>query len=143
MTIDLQTQDTPVIAKTKELCETILQQSKFQSLQQNVDTFLADNEARRVYESLIEKQEFLVNKQQSGHTLTEDEIEDFEKDREALLANAVAGAYINAQEQIQQLQSSIVSYVSKTIELGRVPTEADLSTGCCGGGGGGGCGCSG
>jgi len=140
MTIDLQTKDTPVIAKTKELCETILEQTKFQSLQQSIDTFRADNEARGVYEALIEKQQFLVEKQQSGHTLTEDEIEDFEKDREALLANPVANAYIDAHEQIQQLQSSITNYVSKTLELGRVPTEADLSSsGCCGGG----CGCSG
>ena len=140
MTIELKVQDTPIIQKTKELCETILQQSQFQSLRRNMDAFMADNTARGVYESLIEKQQFLVDKQQRGERLTDDEIEDFEKERDALMANEVASAYVDAREQIERLQSSVMGYVTKTIELGRVATEADLKAGCCGGGGS--CGCS-
>ena len=142
MTIDLKTKDTPIIEKTKELCETIVEQPMFKQILNDIESFLGDTQARSVYESLIEKQQFLIEKQQRGHELTEAEIADYEKERDALLANAVASAFVEAREQIQKVQNSINQYVAKTFELGKVPTDAELSSGgCCGGGGGGGCGC--
>lgn len=135
-------QDTPVIAKTKELCETLLQQDSFKELKAKLDAFASDSEAQSLYQSVSEKQSRLMSKQQQGQGLTEDEIKDFEDDRERLLMHPVAGGFIEAQEQFSDFRDTVVNYVTRTFELGRVPTadEAAPKKGCCGGGcGGGGC----
>jgi hypothetical protein len=65
------------------------------------------------------------------------EIADFEKHRDELLKNPAARGFLDAQEELHQLQHSIQKQVSKTIELGRLPAEADFKEGSCGHG----CGC--
>ena len=49
---------------------------------------------------------------------------------------------MDAQRTLEGIQKQIGSYVSMTLELGRVPTDEEIeesnSGGCCGGGGGGG-----
>jgi cell fate (sporulation/competence/biofilm development) regulator YlbF (YheA/YmcA/DUF963 family) len=132
----------PVIEKTEELCEVIVSQPMFRELQSRLEAFQNDTETQLAYEALLEKQDFLQGKQERGLELTPSEIENFESEREALMANPVAKGYLDAQHELQKLQKSISKYVTKTFELGRVPTEEDLKAGGCGCGGGG-CGCSG
>jgi cell fate (sporulation/competence/biofilm development) regulator YlbF (YheA/YmcA/DUF963 family) len=79
----------------------------------------------------------LQQKQHQGHALEPAEISDFESKREALLKNPVATSFLDAQEELHKLQSSIQKQISKTIELGRLPVAADLEEGSCGSG----CGC--
>lgn len=142
MAVELKTQESPVIEKTIELCETIVAQPHFQRVTRDIEAFLADGPARSMYEGLVEKQHFLMNKQERGQALTEEEIADFEAERERVLNHPLASAFLEARDHIQRVQGSISQYVAKTFELGRVPEAADLSSGgCCGGGGGGGCGC--
>jgi hypothetical protein len=71
--------------------------------------------------------------------LSGEEIAAFEQDRDALLKNQVAKDFLDAQEELHQVQHSIQQYVGKTLELGRMPTEEDLNGGGCGQG----CGCHG
>jgi hypothetical protein len=71
--------------------------------------------------------------------LAPDEIAAFEKDRDALLKNPVAVGFLDAQEEMHDLQHSVKKMVSKTVELGRIPTADDLAESC----GNGGCGCHG
>jgi hypothetical protein len=54
-----------------------------------------------------------------------------------LLGNPVARGFLDAQEELHEIQSSIHKHISKTIELGRLPVAADLEEGSCGHG----CGC--
>jgi len=61
-----------------------------------------------------------------------------EQHREALLNNPVARGFMDAQEELHQVQESIQQYVTKTLELGRVPSEEEMDSGSCGHG----CGCS-
>ena len=137
----LETKDTPVIAKTKELCELVLQQESYQKMRGHVEAFVNDTAAQDLYQNLLEKQEYLRHKQEQGVSLTDEEIADFEKERDEMLANEVCGNYLDAQKQLFDLSDTMSLYISKTIELGRVPEEGELkSGGCCGGGcGGGGC----
>ena len=128
---------TQVESKTKELCEAILAQLQASGIRKRIDTFLADNTARGQYETVMNKGQKLQEKQHSGQTLDSAEISAFEKDRDSLLKNPVAVAFLDAQEEMHDLQNVITKSVSKTIELGRVPTEEDLSCGNCGSG----CGC--
>lgn len=136
--------ETPVMAKTRELCETIVAQPGFKSMIEKIDTFTQNEDARSQYDQVLQKQELLQRKQEEGQQLTQEEIKDFEEDRDELLRNPIAHGFIEAQGEMREVQQSVMNYVSKTFELGRVPVEEDLqSSGCCGGGGGGGCGCSG
>jgi hypothetical protein len=86
----------------------------------------------------MNKGQQLQEKQHSGQKLESSEIAGFEKERDVLLKNPVAMAFLDAQEQMHDLQSVIQKSVAKTIELGRIPTEEDLSAGGCGSG----CGCN-
>ncbi len=98
---------------------------------------MADETARNEYESLMEKGESLNHKQQQGASLSPEEIADFERHRENVLNNPVSRSFLDAQQEMQKVQESVNKYVSKTFELGRLPTEEDLSSGGCGEG----CGC--
>ena len=130
-------QDSPVVQKTKELCQAILNDPDVQVLRQQIDTFMANDQARGQYDALVVKGQMLQQKQQSGLPLKDNEIADFETSREALLGNELARGFLDAQEDMQKMQQSVVQYVSKTFELGRVPEESDMDSGSCGHG----CGC--
>jgi cell fate (sporulation/competence/biofilm development) regulator YlbF (YheA/YmcA/DUF963 family) len=128
---------TKIEEKTRELCQTIVDQPEMASIRGRIDTFLADAVARGQYEAVMSKGNALHEKQHNGQTLEGAEIADFEKHRDDLLKNPAARGFLDAQEELHQLQHSIQKQVSKTIELGRLPTEADFEEGSCGHG----CGC--
>src|SRR5215471_14688532 len=131
------TQDGAIIRKTIELCQTILEQPEMRSARQRVQRFVTDEKSRAQYEGLMAKGQALQEKQQRSLPLSGEEITAFEKDRDALLNNPVARGFLNAQEELHHVHKSINEYVSKTLELGRMPTESDFSDGDCGHG----CGC--
>jgi cell fate (sporulation/competence/biofilm development) regulator YlbF (YheA/YmcA/DUF963 family) len=120
--------DNAVLEKTRELCQTILTQPEFRDVRQNVEAFLNNDSA---------KTQYLHHKQHEGVPLSPEEVNDYEKLRTAFLANPIARNFLDAQEKMQEVQQTIGKYVSKTLELGRVPTEEDLDSGGCGSG----CGC--
>ena len=134
-----QTEENAIARKTKELCQTIVAQPEMISIRQRVDAFMSDATARGQYETVTSKGQALHEKQHRGQPLESAEISDFEKHRDALLQNPVARGFLDAREELHQIQHSIQQYVSKTLELGRVPTAEDLADHACGDG----CGCHG
>jgi cell fate (sporulation/competence/biofilm development) regulator YlbF (YheA/YmcA/DUF963 family) len=133
-----QIEENPVTQKTRELCQAIVDLPNLRAARQQIDAFLSNETARGQYEVVMSKGQALQEKQQNSVPLDGTEIADFEKHRDALLANPVARGVLDAQEEIHHLQHSIQKYVSKTLETGRVPTAEDLSDSC---GGHGSCGC--
>ena len=131
-----QTADSIIVQKTRELCQTIVEQPEFQSIRQRIDTFMADDVAKVQYQTVVEKGDMLQHKQQMGLPMSAEEISDFEKNRDALINNPVARDFLDAQQAMQKVQESVGQYVAKTFELGRPPSEDDFH-GC-----GSGCGCS-
>jgi len=129
--------ETPVMQKTRELCQTILDQPNMQSIRQRIDAFMGDDQTRSQYEVLMNKGQSLQQKQQMSMPLSGGEIADFEQHRDSLLKNPVARGFLDAQEELHQVQHSIQQLVSKTLELGRMPTEDEINGGGCGHG----CGC--
>jgi cell fate (sporulation/competence/biofilm development) regulator YlbF (YheA/YmcA/DUF963 family) len=137
----LNAQETPVITKAKELCATLLEQDSYKQMKAKLDAFVHDADAQKMYQDLSEKQSQLVRKQEQTGNLTEEEIQDFENQREKLLIHPVAGGFVEAQQGFEELRDTINRYVTKTFELGRVPTAEEVEPkqgGCCGGGCGGG-----
>ena len=131
------TAQAPIQLKLQELCETIVSQPEFANLRQRVDAFMADESAKTLYQSVVEQGDALHQKQHAGEQLDETVVASFEKDRETLFGNPVAKGFLDAQEEIQTITQSINKSVSKTFELGRVPTGEDLGGESCGSG----CGC--
>jgi len=134
------TTDGVILEKTKQLCQTILDQPNMRSARERIEAFVADDKARAQYEGLMAKGQALQMKQQRSMPLSGEEISEFEKDRDALLQNPVARGFLDAQDELHNVHKSINQYVSKTLELGRLPTEEDFES--AGGGCGDGCGCS-
>jgi cell fate (sporulation/competence/biofilm development) regulator YlbF (YheA/YmcA/DUF963 family) len=123
--------------KTQELCAAIVAQPEMAAIRRRIDAFLSDANSRGQYDTVNNKGQALHQKQHDGHPLNGEEIADFEKHRDALLQNPVARDFLEAQDQLHEMQHLIQKYVNKTFELGRVPTDADFAEGSCGSG----CGC--
>jgi cell fate (sporulation/competence/biofilm development) regulator YlbF (YheA/YmcA/DUF963 family) len=132
-----QTVENAIIEKTRALCQAIVDQPEMSSIRQRVDSFLSDASARGQYETVMSKGQALQEKQSQGQQLEGAEIADFEKHREALVSNPVARGFLDAREELHEIQHSIQKYVSKTLELGRLPIAEDLEDHSCGDG----CGC--
>lgn len=143
----LNARETPVISKTKELCASLLELESYKRMKNQLDAFVQDPEAQKMYQDLSQKQSELVRKQETTGDLTEEEIQAFEDQRERLLMHPIAGGFVEAQQGFEELRDTVVRYVTKTFELGRVPSEEEVTPkqgGCCGGGcGGGSCGSGG
>jgi len=131
-----ETESKTVVDKTRELCSTILAQPGMGSIRQNIDSFMADEKSRADYESLMAKGQALHEKQHRSLPLSGEEVGEFEKHRETVLNNPVARGFLDAQEALHHLQESIQTQISKTLELGRLPSAEDLEGSC-----GHGCGC--
>ena len=75
-------EETPIARKTRELCQTILDEPSMQTLRQRIDHFMADEKSRAQYDGLVTKGQALQEKQQNALALTSEEIDDFEKHRD-------------------------------------------------------------
>ena len=131
-------EETPITRKTRELCQTILDEPALRAVRQRIDNFMADEQTRAQYDGLITKGEALQQKQQMSLPLTGEEISDFEQHRDSLLNNPVAREFLDAQQELHRVRESIQKYINKTLELGRLPSEEEMSADCCGHEG---CGC--
>jgi len=125
-----------ILEKTRQLCQAIIDQPDFETIRRQVDAFLADESIKTQYQELSDCGAMLQHKQQTGLPLDMAEIADFEKRRDAFLANPVAQGFLAAQQAMQTVQESVSQYVTKTFELGRMPQQEDFDS--CGHG----CGCS-
>lgn len=123
-----------IVQKTRELCQSILDDPGFKETYRQIETFMGDSAAQDQYRSLSEKGQELHQKQHMGEEIDAKEVQEFDKEREAFFANAVAAGFVEAQERMQQIQDMIGKQVEKTFELGRLPEKSDFREGCCGGG---------
>jgi cell fate (sporulation/competence/biofilm development) regulator YlbF (YheA/YmcA/DUF963 family) len=127
--------------KARELCETIVSQPQWTSIRNRIDAFLSDDKTRGQFDAVNTKGQSLHEKQHSGQPLNGQEIAEFEKQRDDLLQNPVARGFLEAQNELHEIQHSVQKYISKTLQLGRVPSEADFKKDEEGGCGHADCGC--
>ena len=126
-----------ILDKTKELCQAILDEPNMGSIRQRLDAFMSDEKARTLYDGLVSKGQALQQKQDLSMPVSGEEVADFEQHRTALFSNPVAAGFLDAQEELNKVQQSVQQYVTKTLELGRLPTDDEMNGGSCGSG----CGC--
>jgi len=99
--------NTPVLEKTRELCQAILDQPAMQSVRQRIDAFMGNDHARAQYDGVVNRGQALQQKQQMALPLSGEEIADFEQHRDELMKNPVARGFLDAQEELHQVQHSI------------------------------------
>lgn len=128
--------DSGFIQRTLELCGAIASDSDFPVLRQKVDAFMADEQVKMQFQQVNNMGQLLRMKQSQGLDLTEEEVEQFEKVREELMANPLAKDYLDAQQQIERVHQIVGKFLEKTFELGRRPEYEEAHDGSCGG-----CGC--
>ncbi len=124
-------------AKTRELCQSILDDPSFHAIRLHIDAFFANEKAQNAYQQLVERGEHLQHKQSQGLRLADDEVNSYETLREQVFTDPVAKSFIDSQKELHELQETVQKHLSKTFELGRLPTEEELTAGGCGEG----CGC--
>ncbi|HXJ55771.1 MAG TPA: YlbF family regulator [Candidatus Dormibacteraeota bacterium] len=131
------TDETILTQQTRNLCQTLVEQPEFIQIRQRIEAFLSDDSAKNLYQTVMEKGDELQQKQQMGLPLDQNEILAFEQDREKLLNLPVARGFLDAQQEMHKIQESVMQFVGKTFELGRVPAPEDFPAEGCGPG----CGC--
>ena len=128
--------------KTRELCQLIVSQPAFLEMRRDVERFLEDEGAQTQYRHVTERGRLLQSRQHAGQPITEADFADFENQRTLLVQNPVALAFLEAQQSMNGIQDEVNTFISKTFELGRLPTDEELSCDNAGGCGSG-CGCKG
>src|SRR5580704_948689 len=97
-------EETSILRKTRELCQTILDEPAIQSIRERISSFMEDQAARTQYDGVMTKGQALQQKQQLAMELTSEEVADFEQHRDALLSNPVARNFLDAQEEMHKVQ---------------------------------------
>ncbi|NIP96667.1 MAG: YlbF family regulator, partial [Akkermansiaceae bacterium] len=92
--------DSHVMLKTRELCEAIAGHPEYRDLLEKVERFLDDEAAKLQFQSVQERGEELQQKQSVGVELSDGEVRDFEAARDALLGNAIAKEFLDAQQSL-------------------------------------------
>jgi cell fate (sporulation/competence/biofilm development) regulator YlbF (YheA/YmcA/DUF963 family) len=127
--------------KIRELCEALLEDDNVASARESIAGFMNNPAATAGYAKLAELSEQLQRKEMSGEAITEEEGQAFEDLRKATLSEPPVQAFMQARGMLQEIESFIMAYVSRTLELGRIPRENELMPQQSGGGCGEGCGC--
>ena len=126
--MELKMQDSPVIQKTLELCQVLLDQPAFHEMRKHIDAFSSDEKARTQYQRVYEMQEAL----EQGDRSDDDQITAFEQERNALFANEVVRNFTDTQQALHKLQQTVSAYIAATFRLGRLPGEDDFERESCG-----------
>lgn len=113
--------------KIRELCEAILQDESVIDARNRVERFLQNPEATRGYAMLANLGETLHQKQSAGEEITEEEAERFESLRSQVLGDKAVQEFAEARNTLQEIEGMVTAFVSRTMELGRVPTDADFA----------------
>lgn len=125
--------------KIRELCEALLQDDEVQAARERIELFLNNPDATRGYAQLANMGEALQQKRMGGGEISEEEGQAFEALRGQVVENPDVQAFMEARGMLEDIQGTIMAYVGRTLELGRVATERDVAPqgGSCGTG----CGC--
>lgn len=130
-------------AQIEALCATIAADPDIQSARSAAETFLADEQSVSLYREVMTLGRSLEQRHRSGAELEPAEISRFQSLQDQADKNEGIQNFMAAQDTLQSVASTLNTYISKTLEKGRVPAAEEIaSSGCCGGGGGGGCGCN-
>ena len=124
-------------SKIVELCEILVADSEVQNAREKAEAFLANEEAVSLYREMATMGRALHQKQHNGDEPTGEEISRFTDLQDSCDANPAILSFIEAQDVLRGIAEVVTSFVGKSLERGKVPTEAEVFPKGCGEG----CGC--
>lgn len=120
--------------KARELCQFILESPDYAAAQGKVDIFDEDTEAQKLYQAWRETEMELHQQHQQGNPPTDEQITDLEMKRDAAVENSVVADFADAENTLNQIFSTVVKVVQKSLQSGTIPTDEELNE-CCNSGG--------
>lgn len=120
--------------KARELCQFILESPDYLAAQGKIDIFDEDTGAQQLYQGWRETEMELHGKHQEGKEISDAEISDLETKRDAAMENSTVADFAEAEGSLNQMFSTVVKIVQKSLQEGSVPTDEELAE-CCGSGG--------
>lgn len=130
---------TTIQDKALELCNFVADAPEFAEAHKNISAFMADDAAKAVYNKWQEKGHDLHRMSHEGKEPTDSDLEEFGQLKKDVEANETAASFANAEATLDDTFRTVTKLLQKTLQLGHVPTEADLKSECCNEGG---CGCN-
>jgi cell fate (sporulation/competence/biofilm development) regulator YlbF (YheA/YmcA/DUF963 family) len=106
-------------------CDAVTSGKQFQTASEQVDRFIADDEARQAYVTWSHLQAQLDERRRRGFELTAGEVHAFESARGAAVENPVVTEYLEATKVLTAIKESTIEWLDKAFELKRSPTDAD------------------
>ncbi|MDZ4289029.1 MAG: YlbF family regulator [Prosthecobacter sp.] len=128
-----------IAAQIQSLCEAIAADPDIVAARQDAEAFLANEQAVALYRDVITLGRNLEQQHRSGLEIDEEEITRFQGLQSKADADDRIQAFTAAQDVLQEVATHVNSFVTKTLEKGRVPSIDEVfgSGGSCGTG----CGC--
>ncbi|WP_395743942.1 YlbF family regulator [Prosthecobacter sp.] len=126
-----------ITSKIVELCETLVSDAEVQSAREKAEAFLADESAVSLYREMATLGRSLHQKQHHGEEPTGEEVSRFTDLQDKCEENQAISSFLEAQDILRGIAEVVNGYVGKSLERGKVPTEAEVFPQGCGEG----CGC--
>lgn len=121
--------------KVLSLCEFLASDAGFADAQEQIKKFEADESAQEAYGAWQSTASEMQHRYQSeGIKPSAKELADLEELQNKVGENPVAASFVEANDSMNDMFNTVLKTVQKTFQLGRVPTEEEMSE-CCGSGG--------
>lgn len=115
-----------LLSSTTALCEALAQAPQIIAAKARIGLFFQNPEATKLFEEVNSYGEELRNKHLAGMPPTEEEINKFDKLREAVINNETAKGFLEARQSIDGILNTISQYLGMSIDLGRAPTPEEV-----------------
>jgi cell fate (sporulation/competence/biofilm development) regulator YlbF (YheA/YmcA/DUF963 family) len=108
-----------------EFYECLADMEQFRRAQQSINLFLANDEARKHYEKLLDLEEILHSKQKDGG-ITEEDLGNYRTINEKLQDIPGASEFFAAQDELESIHLQIMNFIGVAIETGQTPSPDEL-----------------
>ena len=121
--------------KVRDLCAFLAADDDFVAAQEQINAFEGDKDAQETYAAWQSTASEMQHRYQNeGVKPSAKQLSDLENLQKKVGENPVAANFVEANDLMNEMFSSVLKPVQKTFQLGRVPTEEELNE-CCGSGG--------
>ena len=128
----INTDGSPILLKTQELCQIIMEQPEYLDIRRRLAAFQGDARVQAQFVQLNEKREQLEKKQQEEGAISPAEIAEFERLRDGFVSHPVASAFLQAQEDLHEIRRMVNAYMTHTFETGRLASPQEIIDASCG-----------
>ena len=114
--------------KLNNFCEYLNNIPQINKFNKELDDFLLVEENNQLHENALKWEEMIEQKQLDGEEILEDDLNAFKDIHTKLNAQQGAEEFFNAQESLMSFMDEITSYITISLQLGRIPDEEEIES---------------